>query len=234
MKKIIWSVLLILSTTPVVFGQTLENYTHPLFDSIAKDHGVLSILPFDVTIRLRPRKMRKMDMDEFEKMEKTQGLVVQSGLYRYFMEKKEKDSFKVSFQDIAKTNALLEKAGWTSDSLRKKTMKQICRKLGTDGIISGTVATKKLLSDEASVALTAAELGLTAAAILFGADGVWLGGTGPTNTGTFTINVHEGKKNELLWKYEKMLSRGLGSDINSVINALMRKASKKFPYEDIK
>jgi len=233
MKKIIWSVLLILSTTPVLFGQTLENYTHPLFDSIAKDHAVLSILPFDVTIRLRPRKMRKIDLDEFEKMEKTQGLVVQSGLHSYFMKKKGEDSFKVSFQDISKTNALLEKAGWTSDSLRRKTIKQICKKLGTDGVISGTVVTKNLLSNEASVALNAAEVGLTAASAFFGGD-IWLWGAGPTNSGTFTINVHEGKKNELLWKYEKMLSRGLGSDINSVINALMRKASKKFPYEDIK
>jgi hypothetical protein len=233
MKKIICSVLLILSTTQVLFGQTLENYTHPLFDSIAKDHTLLAILPFDATIRLRPRKMRKMDIDEFEKMEKTQGLVVQSGLHTYFLKKKEKDSFKVSFQDISQTNALLEKAGWTSDSLRKKTMKQICRKLGTDGVISGTMLTKKLLSDEASVALNAAALGLAAATLYLGGDASF-GFGGRTNFGIFTINVHEGKKNELLWKYEKKLSRGLGSDINSVINALMRKATKKFPYEDLK
>ena len=233
MKKIIWSVLLILSTTQVLFGQTLENYTHPLFDSIAKDHAVLSILPFNVTLRLRPREMKKLDIDEFEKMEATQGLVVQSGLHTYFLKKREKDSFKVSFQDISQTNALLEKAGWTSDSLRKKTMKQICRKLGTDGVISGTVVTKKLLSDEASVALNAAALGLAAASALLVGD-VFLSGAGPTNSGTFAINVYEGKKNVLLWKYEKKLSRGLGSDINSVINALMRKASKKFPYEDLK
>jgi hypothetical protein len=233
MKKIIWSVLLILSTTQVLFGQTLENYTHPLFDSIAKDHAVLSILPFGVTIRLRPREMKKLDIDEFEKIEKTQGLVVQSGLYTYFLKKKEKDSFKVSFQDISKTNALLEKAGWTSDSLRSKTKKQICKKLETDGVISGTVLTNKLLSDEASVVLNAAALGVAAASALLGGD-VWLGGGGPTNSAIFTINVHEGKKNELLWKYEKKLSRGLGSDINSIINALMRKVSKKFPYEDIK
>src|SRR5688500_6832385 len=105
MKKIICSVLLILSTSQAQFGQTLENYTHPLFDSIAKDHVVLSILPFDVTIRLRPREMKKLDIDEFEKMEETQGLVVQSGLHTYFLKKKEEDDFKVFFQDISKTNA---------------------------------------------------------------------------------------------------------------------------------
>ena len=225
--------MLILSTSQAQFGQTLENYTHPLFDSIAKDHVVLAILPFDVTIRLRPREMKKLDIDEFEKMEETQGLVVQSGLHTYFLKKKEEGNFKVFFQDISKTNALLAKAGWTSDSLKSKTMKQICRKLETDGVISGTLFTKKLLSDEASVALNAAAVGLSVVSAFFGGD-VWLGGAGPANSGIFTINVFEGKKNELLWKYEVKLSRGLGSDINSIMNAMMRKATKKFPYEDIK
>jgi hypothetical protein len=30
------------------------------------------------------------------------------------------------------------------------------------------------------------------------------------------------------------LSRGLGSNTNTIINAMMRKASKEFPYENIK
>lgn len=54
-------------------------------------------------------------------------------------------------------------------------MKQICRQLGVDGVISGTVVTKNLLSDKAFVALNAAALGLAAASALFG-DEIWLGG----------------------------------------------------------
>ena len=96
-------------------------------------------------------------------------------------------------------------------------MEEISGYLGVDGIISGSLYTDKPMSEGASVAL-----------------GIMFGVYGPTNSGKCTINVHEGDRGELLWKYEKTLSRSLGSDINTVINTMMRKASRKFPYEDIK
>jgi hypothetical protein len=233
MKKIIWSVLLILSTTQVLFGQTLENYTHPQFDSIAKGHTLLAILPFKVMLRLRPRVSKKLEPEDFERLEKIEGEAAQTALQSYFLKQKEKDSFKVSFQDVHETNAILAQAGWTDDSLRLKTTKQICRKLRVDGVISGTIMTNRLLSDEGAVALTALGIGVSAVGALFGGTPDWTG-PGRTNTGNCTINLHEAKTGKLLWTYEKELSRGLGSNTNSIINAIMRKASKKFPYENIK
>jgi hypothetical protein len=50
---------------------------------------------------------------------------------------------------------------------------------------------------------------------------------------TAPINIHEAKAGKLLWRYDKELSRGLGSNTNTIINAIMRKASKEFPYENI-
>ena len=72
--------------------------------------------------------------------------------------------------------------------------------------------------------------------LFYGGLGDWsrIDGPGATNTGSCQINVFDAKTNKLLWRYDKTLGRGLGSDTNSVINAMMRKASKKFPYEDIK
>ena len=93
--------------------------------------------------------------------------------------------------------------------------------------------TKKLLSDEGTAALTALGIGISAIGVLFGATPD-LSGPGPTNTGQCTINIHEAKAGELLWKYENALSRGMGSNTQSVINAMMRKAAKKFPYEKTK
>jgi hypothetical protein len=60
--------------------------------------------------------------------------------------------------------------------------------------------------------------------------GLLIGFYGPTNSGKCTINITDGATSELLWKYEKTLSRSLGSDTNTVINAMMRKASRQFPY----
>lgn len=233
MKKIICSALIIVFSTPILYGQTTEIYTHPEFDSIAKGHTLLAILPFKVMLRLRPKAAKKLEPEDFEKLEKIEGEAVQAALQSYFLKQKEKDSFKVSFQDIHQTNAILTQAGWTDDSLRLKTTKQICRKLKVDGLISGTVMTRKLLSDEGAAALTALGIGVAALGTLFGGTPEWPV-SGPTNTGNCTINIHEAKAGKLLWRYEKELSRGLGSNTNSIINAIMRKASKKFPYEDIK
>jgi len=233
MKKIICSALIFFFFTLILCGQTNGIYTHPKLDSIAKGPTLLAILPFKVLLRLRPKVSKKLEPEDFERLEKIEGEAVQSALQSYFLQQKEKDSFKVSFQDIHKTNELLSQAGWTDDSLRLKTKKQICRKLQVDGVISGTVMTNKLLSDGGAVALTALGIGVATLGALFGEAPGW-SGLGPTNTGNCTINVHEAKAGKLIWSYEKELSRGLGSNSNSIINAIMRKASKKFPYENIK
>ena len=221
MKKVTWSVILIFLTRFVVEAQA--EYTNPAFDSLARDHKVLAILPFKVTLKLRPGKMKKMEIEDLNKIEKAEGEAAQRALQAYFLQQNVKDSFKVSFQDIAKTNALLTEMGWKNDSYRPKNTEEICRKLKVDGVITGTVFTSKLLSDGAAAVANTLNI-LTAY-------GIYL--QDRTNKGTCTINIHD-SKGELLWKYEKTLTRGMGSTTQSVINAMMRKVSKKFPYEDTK
>ncbi|HMU45332.1 MAG TPA: hypothetical protein PKC72_03140 [Chitinophagaceae bacterium] len=216
-KHLLFALISIILICNKSFSQTKEIYTNPDFITLAKDHSTLAILPFDVTLNLRPKEKEKLKPGELEDLQKKEGDAVQSALQTYFLKQKEKDEFKVKFQDISKTNALLNKLGWDQESLKSKTKEELCEALGVDGIISGTLFTDKPMSEGASVAL-----------------GVVFGFWGPTNSGKCTINVHDGKSGELLWKYEKTLSRSLGSDIQSVINTMMRKASRKFPYEDIK
>lgn len=217
MRKPSFLLLLAMMSVITSSAQTKEIYTHPGFDTIAADHKMLAILPFNVLINLRPKENEKLKPGELENMQKKEGSAVQSAIQTYFLKRKEKKDFKVNFQDISKTNALLSKKGWTQDSLQTLTMDEISAYLGVDGIISGTLNTDKPMSEGASIAL-----------------GIAFGVFGPTNSGKCTINVHDGGGGELLWKYEKTLSRSLGSDINTVINTMMQKASKKFPYEDIK
>jgi len=219
MKKIGCAVVLTLLATCIVCGQKKKIYKHPQFDSIAKDHSLLAILPFEVTIKLRPGQRKELKEGQLKTMERTEGDSVQSALQTYFLKQKTRASFKVNFQDISTTNAGLAKNNWTVDSLKVKTREEICHYLGVDGIISGTIHTEKPFSGEVSVALEI----LTAS---------WF--SGKTNSGICTINIYEGKTGELVWKYENKLSRESGSSINSVINTMMRKAAKKFPYKDIK
>ncbi|MTI33251.1 hypothetical protein [Xanthovirga aplysinae] len=196
-----------------LFAQTRSIYTHPDFISLAQDHKVLAIIPFKATVKLRPNQMKKYTPEQYEEMQKIEGKAIQSAVHSYFLKKKSKNPFTVSFQDIQKTNALLGKNEITQDNIENYTPEELAEILGVDGVISGTMNTDKPMSEGASMAL-----------------GMVFGFYGSTNSGKITIHINDGESGELLWKYEKNLSRSLGSDTNTVINAMMRKASRKLPY----
>lgn len=195
------------------YSQTKEIYTNPDFAQIAKDHKILAIIPFKASVKLRPNQIEKMGQDQYAKLQIEEGKSVQSALQTYFLNKKNNEGFTVTFQDVAKTNALLLQNNITEENIDHYTSEDLAKLLNVDGIISGTLNTDKPMSDGASVAL-----------------GLLVGFYGATNSGKCTINVNDGKTGILLWKYEKTLARSLGSDINTVINAMMRKAARKFPY----
>jgi hypothetical protein len=196
------------------FAQTKEIYTNPGFSALSRTEKTLAILPFTASINLRPRQRAKVTEAQLTEMEKQSGLEVQNALQTYFLKRKAKKSFTVEFQDIQLTNALLKKHGVSTDSLRFLTPQQLAELLGVDGVIGGDLQTDKPMSEGASIAL-----------------GVLVGFYGATNSGKCVIHIHDGKTGKLMWKYDKTLSRSLGSDINTIITSIMRKAARKFPYD---
>jgi hypothetical protein len=195
-------------------AQTREIYTSTKFRELAKDHKVLAILPFRATLSLRPAEVAKQGGPEgVRRLEEREGLDVQSALQSYFLKQKEDKDLLVDVQDIAKTNALLAQNSITADKLPTMTMEQLAQLLGVDGIISGTFESSQPMSNGAALAMTMV--------VGFGA---------PTNSGKLTININDGKTGELLWKYDKSLSRGLGSNTATIVMVIMRKASRQFPY----
>ncbi|MDX5423361.1 MAG: hypothetical protein LPK07_06670 [Hymenobacteraceae bacterium] len=217
MKKI--SIALTLAALLVAtfsFAQNREIYTNPNFSSLAANHKTVAILPFAASVKLRPNQMKNLTPEQLRDMEIKQGLAVQSALQTYFLKEKGKDGFTVSFQDAQKTNALLAKQGITEENIRTFTPEELAKLLEVDSIITGTFETDKPMSDGASLAL-----------------GLAVGFYGSTNSGKTTINIYDGASGELLWKYEKALSRSLGSDTNTMVTTIMRKASRKFPYSNI-
>lgn len=208
----------ILIITFILFGflgysQTKEIYTNSNFATLSKDHKILAIIPFKASVMLRPKQIEKMGEDQYQKLQIDEGKSVQSALQTYFLNKKEDKGFDVTFQDIAKTNAILLKNNINISNIDSYTSEELAKMLEVDGIISGSISTDKPMSDGASIAL-----------------GLVVGFYGATNSGKCTININDGKTGELLWKYEKTLARSLGSDINTIINAMMRKAARQFPY----
>lgn len=199
------------------YAQTREIYTNPSFATLAKNHKTLAILPFEASIGLRPNQMKNMTPERIKQMEEKEGLAVQSAMHTYFLKYGKMDNLSVSFLDANTTNAILLKNNITKENIKSYTPAELAKLIGVDGLIMGTFSTDKPMSDGASLAL-----------------GLVVGVYGATNSGKTAINIYDGTSGDLLWKYEKTLSRGLGSDTNTIINTIMRKASKKFPYADLK
>jgi hypothetical protein len=194
-------------------AQTREIYVNPDFNTLAKDHKLIAILPFKTIVKLRPRQMEKMTPEQLEQLQKDEGLAVQSALHTYFLKRREQHDMQVSFLDVNTANARLAKNNVNESNIGKFTPMELAALLGVDAVISGILSTDKPMSEGASAAL-----------------GILVGVYGPTNSGKCTININDGATGDLLWKYEKTLSRSLGSDTNTMINTIMRKASRQLPY----
>ncbi|WP_400193060.1 hypothetical protein [Hymenobacter sp. B81] len=210
--RLLLAAVLLAATSFSASAQSREIYESPQFKTLAQNHKQLAILPFAVTMTTK-RLPKGMTPESLHEQELQEGKNVQSALHTYFLKHQSSDHFTVTFQDINKTNTLLAKAGVTPDNMATKTSEELAKILGVDGVVSGTFVTDKPMSDGAAVAMT-----------------VLVGMSGPTNSGRTSISINDGATGELLWKYDKSLSRGLGSDTSTIINAIMRKCSKMFPY----
>lgn len=206
-------ILFVILITASAYAQTREIYVNEEFAALAKDHQILAILPFKTIIKLRPKQMEKMSPEQFKQLQKDEGLAVQSAVHSYLLKRKDQHNLKVKFLDISTTNAMLSRNNVTQENIDSYTPKELAQMLEVDAVISGVLSSDKPMSEGASAAL-----------------GVLVGVYGPTNSGKCTININDAATGDLMWKYEKTLSRSLGSDTNTIINTMMRKASRQLPY----
>ena len=194
-----------------------EIYTHEDFQSFASSHQMIAILPFKANIKLRPKQMQSMSETQLRNLQEQEGLAVQSALHTYYLKRKEQGKAKMSVdvQPPHTTNALLRKANVSQENYYDFTVQELADILGVEAVVHGELNTSSPMSEGASVAM-----------------GLAVGYFGATNNGDISIQLSDGKTGTLLWKYDKTLSRSLGSDTQSVINAMMKKASKKWPYDE--
>jgi len=180
------------------------------FDVSRKSINTLAIVPFSVSIDSK-RLPKGVTLETLQQSEQKTGYDIQDNSYKWFL--KRKKDYSVEFQDIDKTNALLKKANITYENFALTDKSELCKILGVDGIISGKTTLSKPMSDGAAIAL-----------------GVLVGAWGATNSEKISISIHD-SKSDLLWKYDYVYSGGIGSSTESLIDGLMRNASKKFPYK---
>lgn len=187
-------------------------YTAPGFSKAKSVHQRVAVIPFDVIIESRklpkgvtPQMMRDQQKDN--------GYSIQSDVYSFFLREQSRGRYTIDFQDIDKTNSLISKAGLDYEALRTKSKDELATLLGVDAVISGKVTMSRPMSEGAAIAV-----------------GLLVGFWGNTNRVNATLTVHDSAEGTLLWKYDYAASGSLGSSSKSLSNALMRNASKRFPY----
>ena len=187
------------------------------FRTYAPTHKVVAILPASVSIGMRPNQARNTSAEQLRTIQQQSALDFQSRIYAWLLRRQQQQHYTVDFQDAALTNSILRKANLTEQDMRTQSPQDLAKLLGVDAVLTTSVTTTKPMSDGAAVAL-----------------GVLVGAWAATNQANITVNINDGSTGKLLWKYDFVAAGSLGSSPENMVNALMRNASRKFPYTPAK
>ncbi|WP_347159147.1 hypothetical protein [Pontibacter chitinilyticus] len=195
----------------VLLGEgTKQIYQSPNLGPVLPNHKTVAILPFEARISYK-KQPKNFSAEANRDQEAALSQNIQSSMYTYLLRKS--DAYSVSFQDVEKTNILLRKAGMY-ENLQSYTREEIAQVLGVDAVIGGKFDMEQSKSEGAALA-TAVVLG---------------GFGGKTGSGSLTMTIHNGKDGELLWRFFKTMDEDITSSTDDVIERMMRKVSRNFPY----
>ncbi len=210
MKKVVLTLTLFLLITIESFAQK-QIFESPKLKSEISKHKIVAILPFNVSITYKKQpKNYSAEGNKAQEVEMSKS--IQSSMYTYLLRKAK--SYTVGFQDVDKTNILLKKAG-IYDKLDSLTKDDIAKVLGVDAVISGDFKTEQTKSEGAAIAL---------AVLTYGSGG-------KTGDGSLVMNINNGADGELLWRFTKTMNEGISTSTDDVVEKMMRKVSRNFPYE---
>ena len=100
------------------------------------------------------------------------------------------------------------------DKLDEFTKDEIAAQLGVDAVLGGKFEVEQSKSEAAAIA----------SAVVFGGFG------GKTGTSTLTLNVAEAETGDTIWRFFKTMNDGIMTSTDDVIERMMRKVSRNFPY----
>ena len=180
-----------------------------LKESVAK-HKLVAILPFDTKISFK-KQPKDFNFEANKEKERSMAYSIQSSMYTFLLRKLK--NYTVDFQDVEKTNTLLKKAGM-ADDLSAHTKDEIAKALGVDAVIGGTFETEQTKSEAGAIVTT----------VLFGSLG------SKSGSGSLTMTINDGSNGDLLWRFYKSMSDTVFTTTDDLVDRMMRKVSRNFPY----
>ena len=184
---------------------TAKIYSAPDAVSLAKQHKIVAVLP--TTVAIAPRK--NITNESNIEQEKNESLTMQKEVFSWLLEQKRKSKFQAELMDIETLNAKLKKLGYPANGMSPA---ELCEALNVDGIIQSGFSYGKIMSEGAAIAMNI------------------LGGGGNSNEAHGAISIYDAKNKKMIWNYDNTYSGGLTSSPSTLVDALMKEASKKMPY----
>src|SRR5690606_33839001 len=188
-----------------------QVFESPKLKAETAKHKLVAILPYEVKISYK-KQPKNFNAEANRDQEVSMSKSIQSSMYTFLLRKAK--NYSVDFQDVDKTNVLLKKAGML-DKMDEFTKDEVAKALGVDAVLGGRFETEQSKSEGAAIA----------SAVLFGGFG------GKTGTGTLTMTINNGTDGELLWRFFKTMDDGIMSSTDDLVEKMMRKVSRNFPYE---
>ncbi|MFD0750239.1 hypothetical protein ACFQZS_08815 [Mucilaginibacter calamicampi] len=209
-KTFLLLTFLILFVASNSFGQAKQTYEIANLKQILTSHKTVAILPMRVTISYKkfPKNYNAADNAVQEREE---GINMQQGMYTYLLRKS--NDYFVTFQETQRTNILLKQAN-IFDKIDAITADSICKILKVDAVIQAGYAYQRTGSEAAAIAKT----------LVFG-----FGGS--TASGSLTMQINDGKDGNLLWRFYKQMNEGVFSTADEMMQRMMKKVARNFPYE---
>ena len=207
MKKYLFLLLLLPST--LLWAQK-DIYESTRFEELSMNHKTLAIIPFFTNLDLD----EDLSKSELRRLEELEGKAVQDALETYFGRGKKRKKFSVDFQNVENTNALLAQNKIDYSNIDTFTINELSDMLGVDGIISGNLDLNILLSRGVPKEISFIDYLL-----------------GDANYGRIGIKISDGKTGKLLWKYENEITKKSGRNTTDLIDKMMKKMTRRFPYD---
>jgi hypothetical protein len=210
MKKLLLFPLFILIGFIGYTQSAKQIFESPDLKSMLYTAKTVAILPFKVSISYK-KVPKGVSLDQIKDNEKAESIQMQQGMYTYLL-RKSKD-YSVSFQEVDRTNALLKKAG-VFDNVDEILADSLCKMLGVDAIVKSSWSYQKTGTQGAAIAT----------ALIFGF-------ASSTGSGQLVMQINRAKDGGMMWRMAKEMNEGAFSSANELMERMMRKVGRVFPFE---
>lgn len=194
-----------------------------VFNDKTATHSRIAILPFEAHFKLKPEQKEFFPDEEIRAVELDQGKKVQNAIESYLSRKRK---LRVTVQSAGVTNSKLKEAGIDIYNINENDFSKIAKILDVDAVVNGYLETEKPMDEELATKLNIAkQLETVFVGTSFGSNI-----NTSTNRGWCSVSIFEGERGDRLWSFEDKIQLGVGSNTKDVVDRMMRKGARKFPY----